>query len=288
MKAKWGGVVFKHTTTGNIATITKGATFKNVEFTLGNINYHGFQHAGTIYMEGCTLNGKLFSYGDMNFTNCQFVQDDSDYHMWTYEGNVTYDYCTFTNNKVGKFINVYKESTSERYTVTVNNSKFINKATTASKAALNVKATSGSNLLSYDVIINNCNTEGAFPTAVGEQANADKTWNLNPLVQVDDRKIVPDNITVTQNGTLIYPVYVAQIGGTKYPTLQSAIDAAHALTGEATVTLLSDVTEVVLVHQKDGLNLTGNQGRVLMKNILGQVLALKEDDADSYIRPQEP
>ena len=35
---------------------------------------------------------------------------------------------------------------------------------------------------------------------------------------------------------------------------------------------------------KDGLNLTGNQGRVLVKNILGQVLALKEDDADSYTR----
>lgn len=36
--------------------------------------------------------------------------------------------------------------------------------------------------------------------------------------------------------------------------------------------------------EKDGLNLTGNQGRVLLKNILGQILALKEDDADGYIR----
>lgn len=35
---------------------------------------------------------------------------------------------------------------------------------------------------------------------------------------------------------------------------------------------------------KDGLNLIGNQGRVLLKNILGQVLALKEDDVDGYIR----
>ncbi len=35
---------------------------------------------------------------------------------------------------------------------------------------------------------------------------------------------------------------------------------------------------------KDGLNLTGNQGRVMLKNILGQVLALKDDDADSCIR----
>ena len=35
---------------------------------------------------------------------------------------------------------------------------------------------------------------------------------------------------------------------------------------------------------KDGLNLTGKQGRVIIKNVLGQVLALKEGDADSYIR----
>lgn len=35
---------------------------------------------------------------------------------------------------------------------------------------------------------------------------------------------------------------------------------------------------------KDGLNLTGKQGRVIIKNVLGQVLALREDDADSYIQ----
>ena len=35
---------------------------------------------------------------------------------------------------------------------------------------------------------------------------------------------------------------------------------------------------------KDGLNLTGPQGRVIIKNILGQVLALKEDDVDGFIR----
>lgn len=35
---------------------------------------------------------------------------------------------------------------------------------------------------------------------------------------------------------------------------------------------------------KDGLNLTGNQGRVIIKNVLGQILALKGDDADGFIR----
>ena len=35
---------------------------------------------------------------------------------------------------------------------------------------------------------------------------------------------------------------------------------------------------------KEGLNLTGFQGRVIIKNILGQVLALKDGDADGIIR----
>ena len=69
------GVAFSHTSAGNICAIPNGATFKNVSFNFGNVDYHGFQHAGPITMEGCTLNGKLFSYGDMTFTGCTFNQD---------------------------------------------------------------------------------------------------------------------------------------------------------------------------------------------------------------------
>ena len=247
------GIVFNHTSSGNVASIPNGATFKNVAFNFGNVNYHGFQHAGTINMEGCTLNGKLFSYGDMNFTNCSFNQSNSDYHMWTYSGNVTYTDCTFTNSETGKFLNVYNESGATKYTVTVNNCKFVNNASAANKAAINVKATSGSNLLAYDVIINNCTTEGAFP-----EANwGDALVVLNPVVQVDDRTASGvDNITVTQDGVLIYPVTVAAIGETKYPTLQAALDAAHEMTGDVTVELLDNISGYSIVHQKDGLNLT--------------------------------
>ncbi len=49
---------------------------------------------------------------------------------------------------------------------------------------------------------------------------------------------------------------VAKVGNVFYPTLQEAVNAAHALTGEVTVTLLKDTTENVWVHQKLGLNLT--------------------------------
>ena len=232
-----GEVSFTHTSAGSVASIPSGATFKNVTFNFGNNNYHGFQHAGTINMEGCTLNGKLFSYGDMNFTDCEFNQTNSDYHMWAYSGNLTYTGCTFTNTATGKFLNVYNESGATKYTVTANNCKFVNTASAANKAAINVKATSGSNLLAYDVIINNCTTEGAFPEASESQALV----VLKDLVQVDDRTADGvDNIKVYENDVLIYPVnYVAKIGDVKYETLEEAFAAAKD--GEI-ITLLANCT----------------------------------------------
>lgn len=229
------GVVIKHTNAGNIASIPNGATFKNLTFDLGNNDYHGFQHAGTINMEGCTLNGKLFSYGDMNFTNCEFVQT-SDYHMWAYSGNLTYEGCTFTNEQKGKFINVYNENGSIKYTVTANNCKFINKGE-SSKAALNVKATCGSTLLAFDVFINNCTTEGAFPA----ESYIASTYVLNSVVQVDDRTADGvDNIQVWQDDVQIYPLaMVAKIGDNYYPTLQAAVDAYSD--PAATIEVLTDI-----------------------------------------------
>ena len=48
----------------------------------------------------------------------------------------------------------------------------------------------------------------------------------------------------------------AQIGETQYPTLQSALNAAHEMTGDVTVELLKDIKGYSIVHQKAGLNLT--------------------------------
>ena len=237
-------VVFNHTTAGSIASVPNGATFKNVTFNFGNVNYHGFQHAGTINMEGCTLNGKLFSYGDMNFTNCEFVQANSDYHMWAYSGNLTYTGCTFTNNATGKFINVYNESGATKYTVTANNCTFINNGS-ANKAALNVKATcpDNGNPLAYDVIVNNCTTQGEFPAP----STSDALIVLNELIQVDDRPAGGvDNITVTLDGAAAYPVaaYVAQIGDVKYPSLAEAIAAVPTDGTATTITMIDNETIV--------------------------------------------
>lgn len=274
IEGKADGVVFKDivanpTNENNIASIPSGATFKNVAFEVGNIDYHGFTHAGIINMEGCTLNGKLFSYGDMNFTNCEFVHS-GDYNMWVYgQGNVVYDGCIFTNNTKGKMLHLYCEDANQTHKVTVKNCKFVNKGE-LSKSAINVKATSGSNALQYELYLEGNNTyEGSFPTAVGEQDNSDHTWILSPLVQVDDRKVSPDNIKVYKNNNLIYPEAIAKIGDVSYPSLQSALDVAHEMTGDVMVELLKDIEGYSIVRQKAGLNLTINGAE---KTVNGQII----------------
>jgi len=190
------GVEFSHTTAGSVASIPNGATFKNVTFNFGNVNYNGFQHAGPITMEGCTLNGRLTSYGDMTFTNnCTFNQSNSDYHMWAYAGNLTYTGCTFVNEKTGKFINVYNESGATHYDVVVDDCKFINNGS-SSKAALNVKATCGKKPLDYTVYVSNSNVEGAFPGV--SDGTSLKVYSA--LVQIDGiDSDVNSKITVSES-----------------------------------------------------------------------------------------
>ena len=225
----------------SIASVPNGATFRNLTFNWNDVHYHGFQHAGTINMENCKHNGRFFSYGNMNFTNCEFEYNGDEYCMWVYgAGEVVYDQCTFTNNTKGKLLHLYCEGTSLEHKVTVKDCKFVNGGS-LSKAAVNVKATNGSNVLQYELYLEGNNTyEGNFPTTVGEQANSDHTWILSRLAQVDDRKVNPDSIKVYENDKLIYPVsYVAAIGDEKYTTLEDAFAAVQ--NGEI-VTLLDDVT----------------------------------------------
>ena len=250
VEGKVDGVVFSHTGSGNIASIPNGATFENVTFNFGNNNYHGFQHAGTINMIGCTLNGKLFSYADMIFTNCEFVQAND-------------DTCTFTNGVTGKFLHVYNES-SQGTKVVVKDCTFINNSGTASKAAVNIKETcrNNGNVLAFEVEITGTNTlEGPFPAA---SESASLVVGANGLWQVDDRLTngAEPKVTVTLDETLVYPLYVASmtVGGTtsKYTSLQNAVNAARELGGTQTIQIISDITtaENVTIYEDEGFKLT--------------------------------
>jgi len=67
----------------------------------------------------------------------------------------------------------------------------------------------------------------------------------------------------------VYAVEVAKIGTQTFPTLQMALDTAYTRTGDVTIELLTNITEVAIVHQKAGLNLTieGNND-----TITGQII----------------
>lgn len=245
------GVVFNHTTAGNIASVPNGATFENVTFNFGNLDYHGFQHAGKITMNGCTLNGRLSSYGDMEFVGCTFNAPGTeesgitskDYSMWAYSGNLTYTDCTFNCN--GKCINVYNEDGATLYTVTAKNCTFHSE--TANKAAFNVKATCGSKPLKFKVIIEDCEATGNWPAA----SESETLVVLNALAQVDDITAgVASDIEVMEieDGveTVHYPARVAEYKGTRYNTLAEALDAAEAAGDNSIVINLLNDAELTI------------------------------------------
>ncbi len=247
------GVVFNHTASGNVASVPNGATFKNLTFNFDNNNYHGFQHAGPINMEDCTLNGKLSSYGNMNFTNCDFNQTNSDYNMWCYDGDLTYTNCTFTNEATGKFLNLYNEGNGA-HKVTVTGCKFVNKVAASNKAALNVKATCGSTLLTYDVYITKSTTEGAFPVKgdLCYENGVETGIVVDPLAQVDDRTADGvDYIRVWKDDFQIYPLnYVAQVENKKYESFSEAVTAAA---GTKVIVLLKDIADTYAMTQGETL-----------------------------------
>ncbi|MBQ9814660.1 MAG: InlB B-repeat-containing protein, partial [Lachnospiraceae bacterium] len=283
VEGKVDGVVFKHTSSGSVCSIPNGITFKDVTFNFGNVNYNGFQHPGTINMENCTINGRLTSYGEMNFTECTFNAPGTDasgitskdYSMWAYAGNLTYTNCTF--NGAGKFINVYNESSTTRYKITATGCEF--NSTVSNKAAFNVKETclDNGNVLQYTVNLSNCTTNENFPAA----SESGALTVISGLVQVDDRvaggTMDGGEIVVNVDGEQVYITpkiaRVAAIGDEQFVSLQAALDAAHEMTGDVTVTLLADISGYSIVRQKEGLNLTIDGAG---KKVDGQIIVYGE------------
>lgn len=201
IKGAVDGVKFNCVGSGSIASVPAGATFENVELDFGTSAYHGFQHAGTINMKDCTLNGLLFSYGNMVFDGCTFNAPASEYSMWCYGKDATYRNCTF--NGSGKFLNVYCENNTETYNITLEGCTF--NSTKLNKAAVNVKETCGANMLKYNVVIKDCTvgTPDFFPVASADKSGT--LYVISPLVQVDDRNLsATSNIHVTLDDAVVY------------------------------------------------------------------------------------
>ena len=245
-----------------IAVVDNGVNFENVTLNLGNVTYRGFDHQGFVTMKDCTLNGKIFTNNDMEFINCTFNAPGTeesgisgkDYSMWTYAGDVTFTDCTF--NSAGKVINVYNDggnhtsmNNGEPWKIIATNCTF--NSTYLNKAAFNVKATSGTNALAYEVIIDNCVAEGNNWPAASESTSL---VVLNSLVQVDDIKasvpsvtdvvqVTTDPATGEKTEEVLYTTRVAEYNGIRYDTFQEAIDAAEAADDKnIVINLLNDAT----------------------------------------------
>ena len=257
IKGTVDGVIFNCEGSGNIAAVPNGATFENVTMKFGTNDYHGFHHSGEITMKDCTLNGKLFNYNNMYFEGCTFNAPGTtesgyakkDYCMWTYGGNATYTNCTF--NSAGKVVNVFNDQQyTSPFVVTATGCTF--NSTVANKAAFNVKATSGSTALLYEVKVEDCETE--TPTNWPAASESETLVVLNPFVQVDDInpavasvtdvvQVATDPTTGEKTEEVLYTTRVAEYNGTRYDTFQKAIDAAEAADDKIIViNLLNDAT----------------------------------------------
>lgn len=269
VKGTVDGVVFDCVGSGSIASIPNGCTFENVKFEMGTSDYHGFQQAGTINMNGCTINGKFFSYGDMNFTGCTFNQTASDYSMWDYGKDLTYTNCTFNCN--GKFINVYNEGNGD-WKLKVERCTF--NSTMKNKAALNIKASCGAKVLGWDVTINNCtvNDEAMFPSASGDATSA--LYVGSPIWQVDDRTaaaLEANIVKVTLDGKVVYGGVAPDLTITTVEDLiafEQAVNAGNTYDGKLVV--LNNDIDLAGVNWKPIGNVTSYPGITFAGTFDGQ------------------
>ena len=143
----------------------------------------------------------------------------------------------------------------------------------------------GSKSTGDGVVIDNCGYPGGAPTAsisggtinsanakaVASYASGENNQPIEKFISGGTFSSKPDEAYLAE-GTMAVKngdkwtvgqaadVAVAKIGDALYASLQKALDAAHEQDGDVTVTLLKDITEVAVIHQKAGQNLTLDGG----------------------------
>lgn len=223
-------------------------TFKNMTLKVDNKNYRGFIRINNTVVENCTLEGRTayWGYETAKFVNATFNAPEGDYALWDYSTKaMTFEGCTF--NISGKGVNVYVEAANAdkdvTRTVAVNNCTVNSSA--EGEAFLNIK----NSTQSYDVTLSGRNTVTGL---------AKDSTTGSEMYQVETTEVTETTgnpVTVKQENTAgefetIYEVkktekaYVAEVGSTKYDSLQAAIDKAGR---NATVRLLADTRENVTI-----------------------------------------
>ena len=168
----------------------QNVSFEGVTVNFGTSDYKGFQHTGKLTYKDCTITGKQFLYGnEVEFINCEFVQDAVDYNVWTYgAGSVLFKDCTFTCK--GKAVLIYNEGTLSAQTVEFQNCKFEASSAVNGKAAIEID----SRFTSYTVIIDQATANNVTGFGTGSNSG-NSVWNVKD-------KVKP--VTVTVAGTVVY------------------------------------------------------------------------------------
>ena len=251
---------------GTTIDVTNGAyldkatlTFENVAFKVGTGYVYGANGAqGSDYAalyspnvtyKNCTFSGPMRVGRDgAQFINCTFKDLGNDY-IWTYGNDVTFEGCTF--NTAGKAILIYSDGGKEVSKVSVKNCEF--NATSGAKAG----AIANQNCAAIE--IHNYGN-GVELTTAGNTYDTNfsgewriKTYETNKqdviVNDVEYTTIAIDGNTMTidanKNVTVLEPV--ATVNDVPYASLQDALNAAAAGSGEVTVEILGniDLTDVV-------------------------------------------
>ena len=166
------------------------ASFDGVTVNFGTADYKGFQHTGKLTYKDCTITGKQFLYAEeVEFINCEFVQDAVDYNVWTYgAGSVLFKDCTFTCK--GKAVLIYNEGALSAQTVEFRNCKFEASSAVDGKAAIEIDST----FTSYTVIIDQATADNVTGFGTGSNSG-NSVWNVK-------RNVKP--VTVTVADTVVY------------------------------------------------------------------------------------
>ena len=174
----------------NVVNKASSASFDGVTVNFGTEDYRGFQHTGKLTYKDCTITGKQFLYAEeVEFINCEFVQDAVDYNVWTYgAGSVLFKDCTFTCK--GKAVLIYNEGTLSAQTVEFQNCKFEASSAVDGKAAIEIDSYG----TSYTVIVDQATADNVTGFGTGSNSG-NSVWNVK-------RNVKP--VTVTVAGTVVY------------------------------------------------------------------------------------
>ena len=217
------GADARFTVSAAIALHGSSLIFENLKFVYGNANYVGLQHTKAIKYMGCTIEGKIFLYGESEtFEKCKFV-NLSDYNVWTYgASSALFSQCEF--ECAGKAVLVYNEGAEsgdmkiEFKECTMNASSPV-----SGKAAIEVDSHLFKHSCTIDV--DKATADGITGFGTGS-VSGNSIWNNKKGPSVDGV-----NVTISVGGEVVYT-----------ETAISSLDSLYKITENGSLTLVPKQT----------------------------------------------